>query len=56
MCENIYILRTNNLIVFRDDIHNYSVEGLPFFIGIAVYCYEVRANKISLVCTELLLN
>ena len=50
MCENIYTLRTNNMIIFRDDIHNYSVEGLPFFIGIAVYCYEVRA-KISLLCT-----
>ncbi|XP_028412726.1 amino acid transporter AVT3A-like [Dendronephthya gigantea] len=31
-----------------DDIHNYSAEGLPFFIGIAVYCYEGAGMILSL--------
>ncbi|CAB4018470.1 Hypothetical predicted protein, partial [Paramuricea clavata] len=31
-----------------DDIQNYSAEGLPFFIGIAVYCYEGAGMILSL--------
>ncbi len=29
-------------LYFRFHISNYSFNGLPFYLGVAIYCYEVQ--------------